>query len=519
MADLRLRVPAALLALLCAAPQAQAQWKFSPQISVSETYSDNPGLARREDAHGQWITAVNPGFDVSYVGPRLTLSGTHQWNYYYYSRDDNGTRNNGRQYQGAAKAIVIDELLFVDANASRTPRSQSAFGPQLNDNPYALVNSREVSTWSVSPYLRRRFGPTADLTARYTVDSVDAGVGTLGSSDSKGIDVRLDSGSIFRTLGWGLSYRRQDIAADNAGTSESENALANLSLRVSRTLALTASGGYDKYDYEDIGGGPTQGNNWSAGFDWTPSSRTRLELAGGRHFYGNTWNMSASHRSRRSVWSARYNDGIVNSRDQLLRPDTTDITALVDEMFRSQIRNPIRRADAVAAYILDNGLARGLGQNAAYFANRFLRQKSFNAAVVFNGPRAKLTLSADDSRRSVLSVGASPLLALPNLPTFPGGARPDDNVHQSTVGAIMNYQITARSAAQAGLTFGRSSSLVSDAVDYNQALRMSFTRQLTQTVSSLVEVRHVRGSSDVVGGRSYHENAITAALNMKFKAR
>lgn len=519
MADLRLRAPAALLALLFAAPQAQAHWRFSPEISVSETYSDNPGLQRRADAHGQWITAISPGLGVSYVGPRLTMTGSSQWNYYYYSRDDAATRNNMLQYQGSAKAIVIDELLYVDASAGRSPRNLSAFGPQLNDNPYALANSREVSTWSVSPYLRRRFGPTADFTARYTVDSVDAGVGALGSSDSNAIDLRLDSGSIFNTLGWGLSYRRQQIDAANAGSSDSQNALANLRLRVARTLALTATGGYDKYDYEDIGGGPTQGSNWSAGFDWTPSSRTRLELAGGRHFFGNTWNMSASHRSRRSVWSAGYTDGIVNSREQFLRPDTTDITALVDEMFRSQIRNPIRRADAVAAYIQDNGLARGLGENAAYFANRFLRQKSFNAAVIFNGPRARLTVSADDSRRTVLSVGASPLLNLPTLPGVPGSARPDDNVHQSTIGALMNYQITGRSAAQAGLSFGRSSSLTADAVSYNQALRLSFTRQLTQTVSSMVEVRHVRGSSDVVGGRDYHENAITAALIMKFKTR
>jgi hypothetical protein len=29
----------------------------------------------------------------------------------------------------------------------------------------------------------------------------------------------------------------------------------------------------------------------------------------------------------------------------------------------------------------------------------------------------------------------------------------------------------------------------------------------------------VRGSSDVVGGRKYHENAITAALTMQFTAR
>jgi len=514
MADMRLRAPAALLALLCAAPQAQAQWKFTPSISVSETFSDNPGLLPRENAHGQWITTLAPRLDVSYAGPRLVLNGTHQLNYYYFSGDDSGTRNSGSQYQGSAKAIVIDELLFVDASAGRAPRSLSAFGPQLNDNPYAVANSNYVSTWSVSPYLRRRFGPTAELTARYTIDEVDAGENAFGSSQSNSVDLRLASGSIFRTLGWGLSYRRQEIDAAGAGSTSSQNAIANLSLRVSRTLSLTATGGYDNYAYDTLGGGPTKGSNWSAGFDWTPSSRTRLQLSGGRHFFGNTWDLSAVHRSRRSVWNIEYNDEIVNSRDQFLRSNEADITAMVDAMFRPQIRNPIRRAEAVAAYIQDNGLTSALRGYTPYFANRFIRQKGFNATVIFNGPRADLAFAASDNRRTLLSTSD----AAPVIPVG-GIARLDDNVHLSNLSAIGNYRITPRSSAQASLTFGRSRSLTTDIVDHNQALRVGYTRQLTQTVNSMVEVRHVRGGADVVNGRKYHENAITATLTMQFKPR
>lgn len=514
MADLRLRTPAALLALLFAVPQAQAQWRVTPSVTVSESYSDNPGLLPREFAHGQWITTISPSVDVSYTGRRLTLNAIDQFSYNYFSGDDSGTRQTRHQYQGSAKAIVIDELLFVDANAGRSPRSLSAFGPQVDDNPYALAGSNEVSTWSVSPYLRRRFGPTAELTARYTIDEVDAGENAFGSSQGNSVDVGLTSGPIFSTVGWGLSYRRQDIDGGIAGSTSSQNALANLSLRVSRTLSLTATGGYDKYDYDAIGGGPTEGKNWSAGFDWTPSSRTRLQLAGGRHFFGNTWDLSANHRSRRSVWSIKYDDEIVNSRDQFLRSNEAEITAMVDALFRPQIRNPIRRAEAVAAYIADNGLTKALRGFTPYFANRFIRQKGFNATVVFNGPRADLALAATDSRRTLLSTSN----AAPVIPVG-GIGRLDDNVHLSNLSAVGNYRITPRSSAQASMTFGRSRSLTTGTVDHNQALRAGFTRQLTQTVYSMVEVRHVRGSADVVGGRKYHENAITAALTMQLKAR
>lgn len=510
MADLRLRTPAALLALLFAVPQAHAQWRIIPSVTVSETYSDNPGLLPREFAHGQWITSINPSVDVSYTGRRLTLNAIDRLGYNYSSGDDSGIRHFSHQYQGSARAIVIDELLFVDATLERSPRSLSAFGPQVDDSPFALASSNEVSTWSVSPYLRHRFGPTAEFTARYTIDEVDAGENAFGSSKGNSVDVRLESGSIFRTVGWGLSYRRQDIDGGIAGSTSSQNALANLSLHVSRTLSLTATGGYDKYDFDAIGGGPTEGKNWSAGFDWTPSSRTRLQLAGGRHFFGNTWDLSANHRSRRSVWSIKYDDEIVNSRDQFLRSNEAEITAMVDALFRPQIRNPIRRAEAVAAYIADNGLTKALRGYTPYFANRFIRQKGFNATVVFNGPRSDLALVATDSRRTLLSAPVLPVGVIGRL---------DDNVHLSNLSAVGNYRITPRSSAQASLTFGRSRSLTTDIVDHSQALRLGLTRQLTQTLYSMVEVRHVRGGADVVNGRKYHENAITAALTMQFKAR
>jgi uncharacterized protein (PEP-CTERM system associated) len=505
--------PAALLALLLA-PSAQAQWKFTPQIRVSETFTDNAGLQSREFAHSQWVTEASPGFTVLHNGPRLKLNGSYQLNYFAYSRDDGANRNNQQQYQAGAQAIVVDDLLFFDASAGRSPQSLSAFGPQLNNNPYALNNSSEVSTWRLSPYLRHRFGPSADLTARYTRDSVDAGIGAPGTSEGDSVDVRLASGSLFRTLGWGLSYNRQDITTKTAGDSTSESAIANLSYRVARTLSLTATAGYDRYDYESIGGGRTEGNNWSAGFDWTPSSRTRVQLAGGRHFYGNTWDLAATHRSRRTVWNINYNDEIINSRHQFLRPAAVDTSALIDAMFRSSIPDPMERRAAVAAYIAANGLAPALGQSTSYFSNRFLRQKGFNAGVILNGAHANLVLGAYDMRRNVLSVaGATTEVSPPEL------ARLNDNVHQRGVSATMNYRITSRSIAQAGLTLGRSRSLTTDVVDNNQALRLGLTRQFGNRLSGAVEARHVRGSAAAGSGRKYHENAISATITMQFSAR
>jgi uncharacterized protein (PEP-CTERM system associated) len=514
MANTPRLAPAALLALLLA-PPAQADWKFTPALGLTQTYTDNVGLQSRELARSEWVTQASPGFSILHDNRRLKLNGAYQLNYFSYGKDVIGdTRDSQQQYQAAAQGIVIDDLLFFDASAARGTQSISAFGPQQNGNLYARANTADVSTWRVSPYLRHRFGARADLTARYTRDAVDAGIGALGTSDGESIDVQLASGTLFRTLGWGLSYGRQDLTGERAGDSSSEFAAANLRYRLSRTLSLTATGGYDRYDYESVNGAPTEGRNWSAGFDWTPSPRTRLQLAGGRHFYGKTWDLSASHRSRRSVWSINYNDEITNSRAQFLQTTTIDTTTMIDAMFRASIPDPMERRQAVAAYMAANGLPPALTNRVNFFSNRFLRQKGLHGAVVLNGARARLMLAAFDVRRTPLSAADSDSGLLdPALSTL------NDNVHQRGASAILTYAITRRSTANASINAARNRSLSTGIVDNNQALRVGFTRQLGNRVAGAVEMRHVRGSADIGSGRKYRENAISATITMQYSAR
>lgn len=506
--------PAALLALLLA-PPAQADWKFTPTVGLTQTYTDNVGLQSREFARSEWVTQASSGFSVFQDGPRLKLNGAYQLNLFSHGKDILGdTRDSQQQYQAGAQAVVIDDLLFFDASASRGTQNLSAFGPQMNGNLYARANTTDVSTWRVSPYLRHRFGSRADLSARYTRDSVDTGTRGLGNSEGATADVGLSSGVLFDTLGWGLSYRRQDLKNERSGESTSENAVANLSYRLARTLSLTATGGYDRYNYDSLGGAPTEGSNWSAGIDWTPSSRTRLQLAGGRHFYGNTWDLAASHRSRRTVWSINYDDQITNSRAQFMETTSIDTTSMIDAMFRTSIPDPMERRMAVAAYLATNGLPAFLTDSVNYFGDRFLRQKGLRAAVIFTGPRSSLALSAFDTRRTPLSAAGSdselPGAALATL---------NDNVQQRGASAIMNYRITPRSNVQSALTATRSRSLTTGIVNNSQALRLGLTRKFGNRIAGAAEVRHVRGSADFGSGRKYHENAISATITMQFPAR
>ena len=81
----------------------------------------------------------------------------------------------------ATKADLINQFLYLDATASSSRQAISAFGP-VHSAAYSSANNTQVSTWSISPYLRHRFGSSADLTVRYTRDSVSQGATGLGTS-------------------------------------------------------------------------------------------------------------------------------------------------------------------------------------------------------------------------------------------------------------------------------------------------------------------------------------------------
>jgi uncharacterized protein (PEP-CTERM system associated) len=155
-----------------------------------------------------------------------------------------------------------------------------------------------VSTWRVSPYLAHRFGSTASSELRYTRDSVSPGNAGLGDSTSDTASLSVSSGAAFRTLGWGLQLSRQEVEDSRAGNSTNQAASASLRYRVTNSLSLNLNGGYDKYDYQALGGA-TAGSSHSVGFTWTPSARTSLQASAGKRYFGSVFARRAAAAAAR----------------------------------------------------------------------------------------------------------------------------------------------------------------------------------------------------------------------------
>jgi uncharacterized protein (PEP-CTERM system associated) len=511
--------PLALAALLVSA-ECRAEWKFSPSIGVSETYSDNPGLQRDEDAHGQWISEAIPGFTLTTHSRRLRLSATGEWHYYAYQQKNipNLHDREGR-YGANAEANLIEDFLLLDASASGSRQAISAFGPRFTE-PYSTFNRTDVKTWSISPVLQHRFGSAAEVQLRVTRDSVttdgDAAAAAFADSRSTTGLFSVTSPDPNSAFGWGLQYMRQNLETDRFGGSTSVNASANVRYRLSRTWSAVASAGHDSYDFTTLNSG-NSGPSYTAGFVWTPSSRTTVDARLGHSFLGKTGSLSATQRSRRLISRVTYTDQVTTSRAQFLLPAAIDTAAMLDQLFSSTISDPILRAQAVQSYMTSTGLPPSLANNVNYLSNRYMREKRLQAAFIYTLAHSTISLSAYKSERTALSLDQTDSELLGSQ-----FATLNDNVRQRGVDASVSYRLSPRTAANATASATRSTSITTGIMTPSHYVSLGLTRQFDRKARATVELRHIHSANGALtttagsGPGSYTENALSATLSVQF---
>ncbi|MFK3739433.1 TIGR03016 family PEP-CTERM system-associated outer membrane protein [Massilia sp. TN1-12] len=501
--------PMALAAMLLS-NECRADWQFKPTFALRESYTDNVALERAELARNEFITEATPGFNFTTSGPRLNLSASGQWSAFAYSdKDAPNVQDSTRRYQMNGRAMVIDDLFYVDASANGQRQAISAFG-QVRDNPYSSLNNTELRTWRVSPYLQHRFGSTATATLRFTRDSVQGDTTGFGNSTASATQADVASGPQFSTLGWNLSYYRQELSNAIAGDSKTENVNLGLRYRVIPRFSLTASVGYDDYEYPALDE-RTAGRSVTAGFAWTPSARTSVEASFGHRYFGKTGALQATHRTRLSTWELSYTDQVTTNRSQFILPASIDTAAMLDGLFAASFPDPVQRQQVIAAYMAATGLPATLGDSVNYLSNRYTRTKRLAGGAIFRGARSSLSLSVFQDQRTALSLQQSDSALLGSQL-----AGLNDDVRQRGGSATVDYRLSSRSSAYASAYLMRAQSLSTDFTNNNRQFRLGMTRRISGKAAGTIELRHARGSIGSTGGDTYHENALVATLSVQY---
>jgi uncharacterized protein (PEP-CTERM system associated) len=498
------------MAMAFAMPAHAVNWRFEPNVGASATYTDN---ANQDESNpkGALILAVRPGFTLTSEGSRRVqasvrygLSGVAR-----FGEDESTDLNHNLGATG--KAELVEDFLFIDGSARVSQELISLFGSpadaDINDS-----NRTTVGTYSVSPYIQKRFGTFANAQARYTNSGAIFENDVASNTSVNAFEGGLTSGTRFNDLSWGLNYSiRKADNRDEANTTI-ERASATVGYALTRKFRVFGTVGQDWNDYYSTA--EIDGSFYSVGFGWSPTRRTSLEASVGERYYGNTYSLSAMHRTRSSRWMARYSEDISDISQQLLDQSSQLYFACATVPYFPPAADLAEAPPpdcegpypaSVAASVLQDvyGLSVeelvALGfpaQQGIYII------KSFNAGVSWDVGRLGFGLSVRDTRRLYQ--------VLDNA---------EDHV-QGVTGSV-SYRMSPHTIASGSLSLTRNSedaSLSPGGIareDNILGLSLGLNHQFTSNLNGALVFRHTQRDSNAAGD-DYQENRITASVNMRF---
>jgi uncharacterized protein (PEP-CTERM system associated) len=486
-----------------------ADWLIVPSVTAQQTYSDNFRLAPRGREESEWITEISPGVSVSGRGARLQVDAQYALNYQHYLKN---SEESGINHTLGSTALLDawNKELFVQAAASVSMQTVSTLGPQAQSSANVTDNRTEVRTAMISPYWVRSLGSWGRADARYTWSRTEtSGEFDVYSGETRSINLGLSSGPAFNDLGWGLSYRKSESESSSGAFDqrESETSTASLRYRLFPTFTLTGTVGYESNGYTSIDQGDTSGTTWSVGGDWAPSPRTRVSGSFGERYFGNTYKLDASHRTRLTTWTLSYSEDVTDAPTLMGVPASANTAAAIDRLFLTRIPDPRERQLAVQTFITQNALPLSLNSPVQFLTNQVTLVKRWDAGFGILGVRSTFLLNVFWLESSNLSVGAV------NGPFDPFAI--SNTIEQVGASAALSYRLSQRTAVTS--SFGQSVSRYTDTgrEDTNRFVRLGVSRQIQPRVTGAINVRMVEQDSDDPNA-GYREKAIIGTLNMRF---
>lgn len=491
----------ALLALTMSLSQlANAEdFKFVPSVMLKESYSDNVFLTPVGSELSAYITEVTPRMTIQGTGPLFKLNVDYAVQALDYSGDANTTRTN-QMLNANSTAVFISDLFYLDTSAAINQQNQTPFGTVTQNNLNLSNNRLEMRNYSIAPYLKTDFNQNANGELRFIRDSVSTTLSSVYNSNANTVIANIKSGPSFKTTDWNLQYYNQNIYYNNQPTISMQNESVGAGYHFSSQFLLNASVGYEKNNYPAINGQKPEGNTWSGGFSWTPSDRTNVGASVTRHYYGDTYMVTANQRSFASVWSLGYNEGLSTSRAQFLIPSTTSTSSFLNTLWQASIPNQAQRQQAIDAFIINTGLPGTLNAPINTISDQVYLQKNLQASVAITGAQNTVLLTVfglrreDQSLNTVLDPSAN--------------VNAQSNTRQSGANILWTLNMTPRTNAVFMDGFNKASALNTGISYRNNNLTVSLNHQLQPKLKVALEFDHITNNSSVPNGDS-RENMLS----------
>lgn len=501
----RIRWAVAAATLVASLPAAASDWKLDVGVNGRETYTDNVTLSAA-NKQSDFITEVNPYIGVSRRGARFEADLQYTMQNLFYA--DQSSRNRTNHRLGArAKSELYEDHLYVDANASISQQNTSLLG-SVGNSTNATGNVSDVYSLSVSPYWRQRFGAAANFQARYSHSEFTSSASGLASSSTDGVNATLTSGTAFKDILWGLDYSDQQTNYSGRSDVRLTTASAMLGYAFTPRFRVNGTVGYDKNEYQSLGGEPPQGSFWNAGFAWTPSNRTSISAGLGERYTGKTYALAFDHRARKTTWHAGYSQATTTTSAQFASGNTQNTFDVLfnDSYFVSLFPDPIQRAQEVLLFMLTNNLPTEF--STSLLSNNVFLNKRFDASVSYKTAKTVTTLSVFNSvRENLESANVSAL--------FVDAFNISNTLKQRGANVSWLWRMNPRLSASFQLGLARSGFPEVGRTDRLTTLNIGINRTFDNQMTGSLYLRRQQRDSNVDSG-DYTENALTGAVNYKF---
>ena len=485
---------------------------FLPGVRSSFSYSTNSSLEDSASPRksGDFIVEVTPYVTAQSDAARLRYKLDYSLSNLY--RIKTGDSILGRQrLAGNVTASVAGDWLWVDAGGQIANTYADLFGPLANDPNIAFVNSAQIRSFSVSPYIRSRLGGFVDATLRYGLQYTDASRNVPEQSKyNNTVSANLvgsQSDGQNWNWSWGGEYQLRKFGNVNVGRKFSSGSLfwvPTPSVRLSGTAA------FDQIDGLVARNGNKQGVGGGFGFDWTPLDRTNISVQALRRYYGNSGQASISHSSRFLVLSANYSKGITGSVD-------SSVFSIDPGSVFSQ--GPITSNPVYLSLIAQNlRLGYGIPYAAGIIEDTYVQQQQAGASLGILGIRNSLTLTAYASQRdSSLFVKA--------VPSGGSGPRGGGVGISSTFNGLIriysasvdySYKFDARTNLTAGLTGIQSEAPNTGLFSRSYTISSGVSTLLTPDTRVGGGIRRTNGTAQGLTLIKFDDTAVFGTLDVRF---
>ena len=469
-----------------------------PRVSISETWTDNVRLSTN-DRQSELITVLSPGIRISANRGRLKGYFDYALNARYFAQNTAGA-----DIQNALTAFgtleAVENWAFVDLNAGISQQSVSALGTPLVGSTAINGNQNESATVRVSPYVRGRLASAVDYEARYSLTVNRNKSAAVSDADSRDGSIRLGGRGAGGRLGWSLAAQQQNTSYRAGRSTESDLVTAALTYTILPQVNLSVSGGQESNNFTTVN--KQSSGTFGYGVSWIPSETTSFSASRESRRFGESFSLSAAHRTARTAWRFTDSRSIANPAAQNgLVPGSAFDTFF--NQFAGTEPDPVKRATLVNSFLQANGIDPNSSVTTPFATSAVSVVRRQDLSFSLLGIRDTVTFIATRSESSRLD---SLSLAVDDLSN---GAV----VRQSGLSVSYSHRLTPISSMSVLVSTGQLSDSLGLRDNSNRLLNLSFSTRLGLKATAAVSARHVVFDSST---SPYTESAITGTVNLQF---